>query len=259
MKQMGARLSGKVVVVTGATQGIGKGIACMCAAEGAKVTISGLNHKDGQRVVQEIQELYGVEALFVKGDLTREEACMQVIDQTVSQFGRIDGLVNNAGIYPRSGVTDTTEEMFDSVFALNIKAPFFLCKYAVPAMMSNVGGSIVNIGSMHGYRGGKELAAYACSKGALLTLSRHLASNYANQQIRSNWVTVGWVASEGETELHQSMGKNTDQLYDSAKTIIPSGRMQTAEDNAYGVIYLLSDEASQVTGTELFITGGMTV
>jgi NAD(P)-dependent dehydrogenase (short-subunit alcohol dehydrogenase family) len=254
---MGSRLAGKVVVVTGGTKGIGKGIAQMCAAEGANLILSGRNEQDGQQTVQEIQEAYGINALFVKGDISREEVCKRVIDETVQRFGRIDGLVNNAGIFPRSSLVDTTEQLFDSIFAVNIKAPFFLSKHAIAAMLQTGGGSIVQIGSTHGYKGSKDLAAYGISKGALLTLNRHIASNYARQHIRSNWITVGWVASEGEIELHKGMDRSEEQLTEWAATVIPSGRMQTVEDMAYGVIYLLSDEASQVTGTELAISGGL--
>jgi NAD(P)-dependent dehydrogenase (short-subunit alcohol dehydrogenase family) len=254
---MADRLKGKAVIVTGATRGIGRGIANMCAAEGANIVISGRNGDDGHKAVQEIQEGYGVETLFVQGDITVEDACHQLIDETVKSFGRVDGLVNNAGIFPRSTIVDTTEDMFDSVFALNIKAPFFLSKYAIAAMIKTGGGSIVQIGSTHGYKGDPNLAAYACSKGAMLTLNRHIAVNYAKQQIRSNWITVGWVASEGEIALHQSMGIDTDELFEQAKTVVPSGRMQTVDDIAYGVVYLLSDEASQVTGTELAVSGAL--
>lgn len=253
---MGNRLAGKVVVVTGATKGIGKGIAQMCAGEGAKVVISGRNESDGQQVVQGIKQKYGADALFVKGDISREEACKRLMEETVAHFGKIDGLVNNAGIFPRGSVLDTTEELFDSVFDVNIKSAFFCCKYAMASMLRTGGGSIVQIGSTNGYKGQEDLAAYSCSKGAMLTLNRHIAANYAKHRIRSNWITVGWVASEGEIELHEHLGINAEQLIEMGKTVIPSGRMQTAEDMGYGVIYLLSDESSQVTGTELAITGG---
>lgn len=253
---MGNRLAGKVVIVTGATKGIGKGIAQMCAGEGANVVISGRNEKDGMQVVQDIKEKYRMDALFVKADISREEACKQLIEDTVAHFGRVDGLVNNAGIFPRGSILDTTEELFDSIFDVNIKGAFFCTKYALGSMLRTGGGSIVQIGSTNGFKGQKDLAAYSCSKGAMLTLNRHIAANYGEERIRSNWITVGWVASEGEIELHERMGMNFEQLKELAKDVIPSGRMQTAEDMAYGVIYLLSDESSQVTGTELAITGG---
>jgi NAD(P)-dependent dehydrogenase (short-subunit alcohol dehydrogenase family) len=253
---MANRLAGKVVVVTGSTKGIGKGIAMMCAAEGANVVLSGRSGKEGLQAAEEIKAAHGTETLFVQGDLSNEEACRQLIAEAEAKFGRIDGLVNNAGIFPRGTMLDTTEELFDSIFNVNIKGPFFCTKYALDSMLRTGGGSIVQIGSTNAYKGQKDLAAYSCSKGAMLTLSRHVAANYGEQGVRSNWITVGWVASDGEIELHEKMGLTVDKLNEIAKETIPSGRMQTADDMAYGVIYLLADESSQVTGTELTITGG---
>lgn len=254
---MGNRLAGKVVVVTGGTKGIGKGIARMCAAEGAYVVVNGRNERDGLQVVQEIEQNDGVEAVFIKADVSKEEECRRLIEQTVERFGRVDGLVNNAGIFPRGSLIDTTEELFDSIFDVNMKGTFFCSKYAVLAMLKTGGGSIVQIGSTNGYKGGKDLAAYSCSKGAMLTLNRHIAAHYARDGIRSNWVTVGWVASEGEIELHGRMGRSPEELQAWAQKAVPTGRMQTPEDMAYGVVYLLSDESTQVTGTELAINGGL--
>ncbi|GMA60980.1 SDR family oxidoreductase [Alicyclobacillus fastidiosus] len=154
-------------------------------------------------------------------------------------------------------MVNTTEDLFDSIFAVNIKGAFFCCKYAIQSMIQTGGGSIVQMGSTNGYKGGKELAAYSCSKGAMLTLNRHIAAHYAKDGIRSNWVTVGWVASEGEIELHEGMGISAAELNRRAEAHIPSGRMQTPSDIAYGTVYLLSDESSQVTGTELHINGGL--
>lgn len=254
---MSKRLDGKVVVVTGGTKGIGKGIALMCASEGAKVVISGRSEADGLKVVEEIRKLPDAQALFVRKDISSEQACKELMEEAVEHFGRIDGLVNNAGIFPRGTMTNTTEEQFDAIFNVNIKGAFFCCRYAIEAMLRNGGGSIVQIGSTNAYKGSRELAAYSCSKGAMLTLNRHIAANYAREGIRSNWVTVGWVASEGEIELHGRMGISEGDLVAMAQRAIPSGRMQTDTDMAYGVVYLLSDESSQVTGTELAISGGL--
>jgi NAD(P)-dependent dehydrogenase (short-subunit alcohol dehydrogenase family) len=255
---MGKRLLDKVIVITGGTKGIGKGIAYMAAAEGAKVVINGRNEQDGQRVISEIGERHGAEAIFVKGDISQEAACKQLMDEAVARFGKIDGLVNNAGIFPRGTMVDTTEELFDSIFAVNIKGAFFCSKYAIQHMLKSGGGSIVQIGSTNAYKGGKDLAAYSCSKGAMLTLNRHIAAHYGRQHIRSNWITVGWVASEGEIELHQDhYGRSVEDLKELANKHVLSGRMQTPEDMAYGAIFLLSDEASQITATELAINGGL--
>jgi NAD(P)-dependent dehydrogenase (short-subunit alcohol dehydrogenase family) len=254
---MGNRLAGKVIVVTGATKGIGKGIAMMCATEGARVVVNGRNEREGQKVVQDIMESCSGTALFIQADISREAACKYLIEETVYRFGNIDGLVNNAGIFPRGTMTDTSELLFDAIFAVNIKGAFFCSMYAIQSMLITGGGSIVHMGSTNGYKGGKELAAYSCSKGAMLTLNRHIAAHYAKDQIRSNWVTIGWVPSEGEIELHKNRGLSPEQLKTMAESFIPSGRMQTPNDIAYGAVFLLSDESSQVTGTELHINGGL--
>ncbi|MFB9330839.1 SDR family NAD(P)-dependent oxidoreductase [Paenibacillus aurantiacus] len=254
---MGSRLKGKVIVITGGTQGIGKGVALLCALEGATIVLGGRDEQDGARVVQEIRASHNGEALFVQGDISGEEACRQLMESTVNRYGRIDGLVNNAGIFPRGTLVDTSEALFDSIFAVNMKGAFFCAKHAIAFMQQSGGGSIVHIGSTNGYKGSKDLAAYSCSKGALLTLNRHIAAHYGEDRIRSNWITVGWVASEGEVELHQNNGVSPAELQRKATSHIPSGRMQTPEDIGYGAVYLLSDESSQVTGTELHINGGI--
>lgn len=254
---MGQRLKDKVVVITGATKGIGKGIALMAASEGAKVVVSGRNASEGRQIVEDIEQKYSTEAHFVEGDIAHVETAERLIDETVSRFGRIDGLVNNAGIFPRSTILETDEALYDSIFAINTKAPYFTSKYAIQNMITSGGGSIVQIGSTHGYKGAAELSAYAVSKGALRTLNKHIAANYAKHQIRSNWVTVGWVATDGELELHSKNGVSPENLKEMANKRVPSGTMQSVEDMAYGVIYLLSDESKQVTGTELHISGGL--
>ncbi|MFH5184366.1 SDR family NAD(P)-dependent oxidoreductase [Paenibacillus sp. TAB 01] len=256
---MGERLRDKAIVITGATRGIGKGIAMKCAEEGARLVLNGIHEEEGRQTAQELKQAYGTEAVFLHADIRSEEACRQLIEEAVRRFGRLDGLVNNAGIYPSSSLVDTTEELYDTIMDVNVKGAFFCTKHAVQAMLSTGGGSIVHMGSLNGYKGAKDLAAYSCSKGALLTLSRHIAHNYMRDHIRSNWITVGWVASEGEIEVHQSMGKNAEELISRAESYVPSGRMQTPEDMAHGAVYLLSEESSQVTGTELTISGGLGV
>lgn len=248
---MSDRLSGKVIVITGATQGIGKGIARMCANEGAQITINGLSEADGEQVVQEIKNRYGVDSIFVGGDIRQVHVCKQIMGRTIAAFGKIDGLVNNAGVFPRGTLLDTNEQVFGDVFDVNIKGAFFCSQYAVESMLRTGGGSIVHIGSINAYKGKKYLAAYSCSKGALLTLNQHIAANYREEQIRSNWITVGWVATEGEIDMVRKSGGQIEGLLNSENK-----RLQTVKDIAYGAVYLLSDESKRVTGTELAINGG---
>jgi NAD(P)-dependent dehydrogenase (short-subunit alcohol dehydrogenase family) len=249
-------LEDKVVVVTGGAKGLGRGSSMAVAQRGAKVVIGGRDKKAGEEIVEEIRKTTNADAKFVEGDLTQVSACKALIDTAVSQFGRIDGLINYAGILPSSDILETEESMFDDVFGINIKAPFFCTKYAVASMLRNGGGSIVNIGSLHGYGGQRDRAAYACSKGALLALTKHIAKNYAKERIRANWITMGWVATPGELALRHQQGLDMEWLEEKGREVMPMGRLQTVEDNIAAIILLLSDESSQLTGAELHISGG---
>lgn len=256
---MSNRLKDKVVVITGATKGIGKGIAIMAAQEGAKVVFGGRDAKGGASLEEELISRFHTEALFVQGDISKEEACKELISKTVERFGRINGLVNNAGAFPRATILETDEELFDTVFDVNAKSAFFCSKYAIESMMKNGGGSIVHMGSTHGFGGLEDLAAYSCAKGAMHTLSKHIARNYAKHLIRSNWVTVGWVATEGEATRIEKHGQTLKDLEEEGRQVVPSGRLQTTQDMAYSAIYLLADESSQVTGTDIHVSGGFNI
>lgn len=250
-------LTGKVVVVNGGTKGLGRGVATAVAEQGAHVVIGGRAGNDGEAIIKELKGKGCPAALFVAADIRHPEACRNLIETAEKRFGRIDGLVNYAGILPSASLQDTGEQLFDEVFATNIKGPFFCAKYAIQSMLRTGGGSIINVGSCHGYGGDKDRAAYACSKGALLTLTRHISKNYANDRIRCNWITMGWVATPGEMALRHSQGRDMAWLEQAARQAIPMGRLQTVEDNTLAFLYLLSDMSSQVTGTELHITGGL--
>jgi len=248
-------LEGKTIVVNGGTKGIGRAVAVEAGRRGATVVVGGRSEPDGAEVVKEI-EAGGSRAVFIRCDLHKVEDCQGLIEGAVAKYGRIDGLVNYAGILPASLITETEESMYDDVLDTNTKAPFFLCKYAVRAMLKSGGGSIVNVGSMHGYGGEIDRAAYAVSKGALLTLTKHIARNYAKDHIRANWITVGWVATPGEMDLRRSQGRDIEWLNQMAAQCNPMGRLQTYEDNVPSFIFFLSDASDQITGTEMHITGG---
>lgn len=256
MNRTGVRLAGRTIVVTGGTRGIGKGIALKCAFEGANVVLAGPNEQEGEAAARDVGQQTGSGAIYVRTDVRKPAECERLMAAAAERFGRIDGLVNNAGIFPRGYLLDTPEELFDDVFDVNVKGAFYCSRYAVAAMSETGGGSIVQIGSTNAYVGQPDLAAYSLSKGAALTLSKHIAAHFGSKRIRSNWITVGWVASDGEVELHEKMGIGKEELAARGASIVPSGRLQTEEDIAFGAIYLLSDESSQVTGTELAISGG---
>jgi len=250
------RLKDKVVVVTGATKGIGRGIAEILAQEGASLVISGRNFEEGETLARKLREA-GNRVEFFRADISQTKECYALIDKAVEIYGRIDGLVNNAGIFPYFEIMETTEETFDAVLATNTKGPFFTSQRALKYMMRQKSGSIVNIGSTHWEVGSKELPAYAVSKGALHTLTRHVAHHFAGFGIRCNWITVGWVFSPGEISRVEKDGHDLNWLKERASSSMPLGKVQTPEDMAYACVFLLSDESSQVTGTDIKVNGGL--
>jgi NAD(P)-dependent dehydrogenase (short-subunit alcohol dehydrogenase family) len=249
-------LNGKVIIVSGGTKGVGRGVVEECAMEGANVVIGGRDEDAANEIIAQIREKGGAEPYFVRTEVTHVEGCKKLVDDTVEKFGRIDGYVNYAGILPEGYITDTEEALFDKVMNLNVKAAFFCAKYVIRQMKKTGGGSMVFVGSAHGYGGEKDRAAYAVSKGALLTLSRHIAKNYATDQIRSNYVIMGWVATPGELAFRKTQDRDIEWLETEGVKYIPMGRMMTVEDHVPGIVYLLSDRAAAVTGTELNVTGG---
>ena len=249
------RVKAKVVIVTGAAQGIGFGIAEMLAREGARVIVADKQADKGKAAAQAICAAGG-QAIFQLTDVTRESDCAALVAEAVQRFGRLDGLVNNVGWFPRATLDETTTEFWEAVMNVNVRSAFYCCKYAIPAMQRAGGGSIVNIGSVHGLQASANLVAYGAAKGALLNLTRTLAGAYAADRIRCNYLIPGWVMSEGEIALAQSRGVDVDELR-AQGTKQPFGRHQTPQDTAYAVVYLISDESSQVTGSIFHIDAGM--
>src|SRR5918993_2924344 len=162
------RLAGKVAIVTGAGSGIGRGIATSFAAEGAAVLVANRRPAAGEETVRQITAAGG-RATFQRTDVTREEDCAAAVATATERFGRLDVLVNNAGIFPRATLEETTLELWEEIVATNLRGPFFLCKHAVPALRHAGGGSIINLGSTNAYCGLPTLFAYSCAKGGLLT------------------------------------------------------------------------------------------
>ncbi len=250
-------LKDKVIVISGGTKGVGKAVAIEAARFGADVVISGRDEESAKKIVAAI-EAEGRKGLFVKIDLRKAEDIERLFDEAMKAFGKIDGFVNYSGTTPAAYITEETPEQLDWVFDLNARAPFLACKYAIRCMQKNEnGGSIVLFGSPHAWGGEKDRAAYAVSKGALLTLMEHVAKHYACDKIRCNYLTMGWTPTEGELALRKTQGMNIEQLREFAKPFIPIGRMTEIEDMVPGVLYLLADESGMVTGANLRCTGGM--
>ena len=253
-----ARLDGKVALISGGARGQGAVEARLFAREGAKVAIGDILESEGLQVEAGINESGG-ECLFVRLDVTSEEDWLHAVESTVARFGKLDVLVNNAGIGSPRGpdgrrvtIEDLTEAQWDRVMDVNAKGVFLGTKYAIPEMHKAGGGSIINISSVAGLVGGTT-TAYGASKGAVRIFTKATAIQYAKDGIRANSVHPGVI----ETDM------TADMLADEAGRQAnlarhPIGRFGTAEDVAYGVLYLAADESSFVTGSELVIDGGLT-
>lgn len=249
-------LKGKTIVISGGTKGVGKAVALACGQEGANVVIGGRDETAAQAILAQLSE-HGSHGIFVKTDLRKIEDCQQLFDVAHQRFGRIDGFFNYAGITPAAPLLACTEAEFNAIFDINVRAALFCCQHAVRHMQAAGGGSIVLTGSPHAWGGDKDRVAYACSKGALLTLSNHLAQHYADQGIRANHITMGWTPTEGEINLRQGQGMSPEALRTFASASIPAGRMTEVEDIVPGILYLLSDHSKMVSGANLRITGGL--
>ncbi len=246
------RVSGKVALISGGAGGIGAATARLLAQEGAAVVIGDLLEEAGRQTEAQITEAGG-QATFMNLDVTREQDWADIISVAVASYGKLDVLVNNAGISGRATVEETTEELWDQVMAVNAKGVFLGAKLAIPAMRKAGGGSIINISSIYGMIGSETSAAYHSSKGAVRLFTKAAAIQYAKEGIRVNSVHPGFVESPMTQQAHA-----IEEVRSLRISRTPIGRMGTPEDIASGILYLASDESSFVTGSELVIDGGMT-
>ena len=247
-------LTGKRALVTGAASGIGRATAVLFACEGAAVAVVDLDETRGRAVVEAIVE-DGGQAIFVPCDVTQAADCRRAVRQTVDQLGGLDILFNNAGIIRRATVLDTTEEEWDRVMAVNVKAIFLLSKYAVPIMAQAGGGVIVNTGSGWGLVGGRNAVSYCASKGAVVNMTRAMALDHGGQNVRVNCICPGDTDTGMlRNEARQLGAAEEDFLAEAADR--PLGRIGRPEDIAQAVLYLASDASSFVTGTTLVVDGG---
>lgn len=242
-------LADKVIIVTGGTQGLGEGIARHFTQLGAAgLVICGRNSRQGQAVAQKLQD-FGAEALYVQADLSAPEECRQVVWGCAQKFGRVDGLVNAAGVTTRGTLEDTSVELWDYIFAVNTRAPFILMQEAVRLMkQTGRGGSIVNILSMSSYGGQPFITAYCASKGALATLTKNSANALRFDRIRVNAINMGWTATDAEHQVQLAMGKPENWL-EQAEAQQPFGRLLRPLDIAKLAAYLISDDAQMMTGS----------
>jgi NAD(P)-dependent dehydrogenase (short-subunit alcohol dehydrogenase family) len=237
--------AGRYFLITGSTQGVGEQIARdLLAEDAAGVMLTGRNVERGTKLAAEL----GPKAAFVPGLLEREEDCRRLVAATLDRFGRIDGLVNSAGLTDRGTLADTSVELWDRLFAVNVRAPFILIQDTVKAMKSaGHGGSIVNIITMSSHGGQPFLTAYSASKGALATLTKNVAHALRFDRIRVNGINLGWTDTPGEHAIQARDGRPADWLA-RAEPGQPFGRLIRATDAANLTTFLLSDKAAMMTG-----------
>jgi NAD(P)-dependent dehydrogenase (short-subunit alcohol dehydrogenase family) len=245
-----ARLKDKVAVVTGSGSGIGEGIVRLFAEEGARIVVSNRSLEPAEAVAASLVE-QGTEAIAIKADVSLEADCRQLIDAAVAHFGRIDVLVNTVGWSKRGNIEDTTVEEWDGIFAVNVRSSFICSQQAVTHMKGQGSGSIINIGSVNAYIGEPKLMAYSASKGALMTMTKNLASYLNKYRIRVNQLNVGWTLTPNENRVKiEEEGKDENWAVEAAKTR-PWGRLLSPRDVAMAALYFASDESELVTGSIL--------
>ena len=245
-------LAGKVAVVTGGASGIGRATAFLFAEEGAAVTVADVDAVQAQQTVQTIIDR-GSRALYVRTDVTSDEACQNAITRTIEEFSYLDVLFNNAGIIHRTSVPNTAEADWDRVMAVNVKGVYLMSKYAIPVMAR--GGSIINTGAGWGLVGGHDAAPYCASKGAVVQLTRAMALDHGAQGLRVNCVCPGDTDTPLLAQEAEQLGIN-EQTFRAQAAVRPIGRVGRPDDVARAVLYLASEAAEFVTGATLVVEGG---
>ena len=243
------RLKDKTPIITGGGSGIGLATARVFSREGAKVVLFGRRKEKLEKAVGDLN----ASAIFVQGDMTKNDDLEKLINETLHHFERIDILVNNAGLFNGAPLHEISDSQWDEMMDINIRSVFQLTRRVLPVMLSNKKGSIIHISSILGLIAVPQVAAYNVSKGALNQFSRSIAVEYGPSGIRSNSICPGLI----ETDMTADLMNDLDLMKEWSKEY-PIGRFGKPEDVAYACLYLASDESSFVTGTLLPVDGGFT-
>jgi len=250
------KLSGKVAVITGAGSGIGRATALLFAHKGAKVAVADISSERGNETLEMIRD-NGCEGMFVKLDVTKAAEIEDIVKKVMTRYKKIDVLVNNAGLYGNGTILTTTEEQWDRIIEVNLKGVFLCSKMVIPEMNKKGGGVIVNVASEAGIIGEKNSVAYNASKGGVVILTKCMALDHVEDNIRVNCVCPGTTF----THLVEEALKNEDdpdEVLRELKAVRPIHRLGKPEEIAHAILYLASDEAGYVVGSTLVIDGGYT-
>ena len=249
------KLKDRVAIVTGGAKGIGWGIVKILVQEGAKVVVADWDEVKGEETAAEMRKAGG-DAIYVKTDVSQEDQVQQLVQATLERYGRIDILVNDAGIGVYKSVLDTSSEDWDRCLDVNLKGQFLCSKYVIPHMLAQGKGNIVNISSVHSFQTVNGVAPYCASKGGITALTRNMAIDYG-PTIRVNSIAPGWVLTPLIQGIFDSYDDPAGQRRLTEEHQVMK-RIGKPEDIGYAVAFLVSDEASFITGTQLFVDGGLT-
>lgn len=258
-----ATMKGKVALVTGSTSGIGLGIATALAQQGVHIMINGLSDDATVKAIEKDLNKFGVKMGFTGVDLSRAENCIAAVNDTIAQLGSCDILVNNAGIQHTSLIEDFPPEKWDLILALMLTAPFHMVRTALPGMKKSGWGRIINISSAHGKVASAQKSAYVSAKHGLMGFSKVLALETAGLGITSNCICPGWVLTPLVQKQIDAIADKEKIPNDAAKKKLlsekqPSGEFVTPEQIGDLTVFLCSDAAAQITGTDISIDGGWT-
>lgn len=250
------RIQGKAVLITGGTSGIGLAVAELLAKQQAKVAVNGRDHSKGSQALKKIQKV-AKDAVFIQGDVSRYIDCQRIVRQTVEHLGKLDIIINSAGVYMEKPIADMTEADFHYVMGANLAGTYWVCKFAAQELRKSNGGAIVNISSDAGLRGNLLCTAYCAAKGAVISFTKALALELAPYHIRVNCVCPGDVATP---MLEQQLAEAGElgQCMEEMKNLYPLGRIGTPTEIAQVICFLASPAASFVTGAIWTVDGGLT-